>query len=59
MEAEIKSAIGFGTPELAPEGTAQLPEIQQPATTIYDFGRLMKESEPSPQPEKPITLLQI
>lgn len=46
MEAEIKDAIGLGTAELEPEGAAQVPEVQQPEVTIYDFGRLISENEP-------------
>ncbi|MBH8566751.1 hypothetical protein I8748_32145 [Nostoc sp. CENA67] len=46
MEAEIKNAIGLGSPQLTPEPTAQVLEIQKPEVTIYDFGRLMDESEP-------------
>lgn len=59
METEIKDAIALGGVELAPEGTAQLPEVQQPEVTIHDFGRLMNESEPEPQPQRPVTQLQI
>lgn len=54
MENEIRNAIsGLGSPQLTPEPTAQLPEVQLPPVTIYDFGRLLAEYEPPPRKAKP------
>ncbi|MBN3958649.1 hypothetical protein [Nostoc sp. NMS8] len=45
MEQEIRNAVGLGSPELVIESKPE-PE-PKPTVTIYDFGRLLTENEPS------------
>ncbi|MFN6540382.1 MAG: hypothetical protein RM021_029090 [Nostoc sp. EkiNYC01] len=47
MEQEIKNALGLGSPELVIELKPKLEPESKPTVTIYDFGRLLTENEPS------------
>ncbi|WP_375515956.1 hypothetical protein [uncultured Nostoc sp.] len=45
-EQEIKNAVGLGSPELVISKPKLEPE-PKPTVTIYEFGRLLTENEPS------------
>lgn len=47
MEQEIKNAVGLGSPELVIESKPKLELEPKPTVTIYEFGRLLTENEPS------------
>jgi hypothetical protein len=47
MEQEIKNAVGLGNPELVIESFPKPEPEPKPTVTIYDFGRLLTENEPS------------
>lgn len=47
MEQEIKNAIGLGNPELVIESKPKPEPESKPTVTIYDFGRVLAENEPS------------
>ncbi|MBD2731155.1 hypothetical protein H6G96_33775 [Nostoc sp. FACHB-892] len=47
MEQEVKNAVGLGSPELVIEPKPKLEPEPKPTVTIYEFGRLLAENEPS------------